>query len=477
MGALLQAAYFRFTPYVLGAFGVGILIFVSALAGISTRPEGMLAVLWPANALLLVAFIRVKEAHTPLGWLAAFAGYLAADLITGASPVKAVLYSLPNLASVAVGVYLFALLSAEDQFLKRAVSILYLFLISSAASVAAGLVASVAEGVAMQGDPLVSFMFWASSNFVAFMVILPFALMVPLTRAAWRSGLYADLREEFAVKSFYIFVPAVLLFISVAMVTVVRGPGAVVFPLPALLWCTLTYRLPVVAFLITLIAPWLMAGLEFDMIATVPDPENPYLGTLSLRLGIAMLAFGPLTVAAIDRERSELVDRLAHAAKHDFLTGTLTRGAFMAMGQAMVEAVAAQKGRLSVMVLDLDHFKSINDTYGHRAGDQALIAISKIISANLRDQDLFARLGGEEFSLLLPDMAPIDAQALAHRLRKAVEETHVPTADGTPITITASIGVVSRELDKVEMLENLIGQADNGMYSAKAEGRNRVVAL
>ena len=220
-----------------------------------------------------------------------------------------------------------------------------------------------------------------------------------------------------------------------------------------------------------------MAGLEFDMIATVPDPENPYLGTLSLRLGIAMLAFGPLTVAAIDRERSELVDRLAHAAKHDFLTGTLTRGAFMAMGQAMVEAVAAQKGRLSVMVLDLDHFKSINDTYGHRAGDQALIAISKIISANLRDQDLFARLGGEEFSLLLPDMAPIDAQALAHRLRKAVEETHVPTADGTPITITASIGVVSRELDKVEMLENLIGQADNGMYSAKAEGRNRVVAL
>lgn len=470
-----RTAIVDYVPYVLGAIGVGTLVFVAALFGILTRPEGLLAVLWPANALLLAAFVRVPAMNTPVGWIAAFGGYMMADILTGSDVNKAAWLTLANMAGVAVGLLLISKLDPEDRNLRRPTAVLYLCLTSAAAAVGSGLMGIAVAIIVFHSDPLMAFVFWASTEFSNYVIILPFAMTVsrwPDLLKGWRA---LALRVQLDWKVLLGAMPALSLAFSLVMVSFVSGPGAIVFPVPALLWCALSYRLSVVATLITMLSLWLMVELELHLLANLPKGADPYSGVISTRLGIAMLALGPLTVASIDRARSALVERLDHAANHDYLTGLLSRGAFMPLGQEMIDQVAARKGRLTVMVMDLDHFKEINDSHGHATGDRILVEVAKVIQRSLRGTDLFARLGGEEFAVLVPDIAKVDAQGLAQRIRKAVEQASISTANDVPIHTTVSIGLLCREPDQAVTVDSLLNEADRAMYEAKENGRNRVV--
>jgi diguanylate cyclase (GGDEF)-like protein len=141
----------------------------------------------------------------------------------------------------------------------------------------------------------------------------------------------------------------------------------------------------------------------------------------------------------------------------------------------MIDRIVAQKGRMALMVMDLDHFKKINDNYGHAVGDNILVEVAGGIRGNLRNRDLLARMGGEEFAVIVPDIAQVDAQALAQRIRKAIEVTGVSANSQSSIHTSLSIGLVCRELDQPTSLESLINEADKAMYEAKESGRNRVV--
>ncbi|MGA9664335.1 MAG: GGDEF domain-containing protein, partial [Pseudomonas alloputida] len=134
----------------------------------------------------------------------------------------------------------------------------------------------------------------------------------------------------------------------------------------------------------------------------------------------------------------------------------------------------AQALPLTLMMLDIDHFKSINDAHGHAVGDQVLRQFASTLQDQLHNDELIARLGGEEFVVILPGLAPDRANFTAERLRRAIQDLHVTQADQR-LQITVSIGVAGCDADMpAPSLDELLASADQALYRAKARGRNRV---
>lgn len=187
--------------------------------------------------------------------------------------------------------------------------------------------------------------------------------------------------------------------------------------------------------------------------------------TLSLE---AIFIFRPL----VDRVRRYAAS-LYELATRDSLTGLANRRHFMDVGNREL-LLASRSGRpLSVAMLDLDHFKSVNDTYGHAVGDLVLKRFASLALATLRSSDIVGRVGGEEFALILREMSPSDASAVAEKLRAAAAADR---SEGLPV-FTVSIGIsVTNANDR--SLDDVLRRADKALYAAKGEGRNRVaVAL
>jgi diguanylate cyclase (GGDEF)-like protein len=153
-------------------------------------------------------------------------------------------------------------------------------------------------------------------------------------------------------------------------------------------------------------------------------------------------------------------------AMRDALTGLLNRRALFDG-----RADAAPTGT-AVVMMDLDYFKMINDRFGHDSGDQILKAFAELIRANIRTNDLAARMGGEEFCIVMPDSSPKFSAAVADRIRSQIEATIVQTMNG-PIRATVSAGIAIRSTEP-ETLQSLLNRADAALYEAKASGRNRV---
>jgi len=167
----------------------------------------------------------------------------------------------------------------------------------------------------------------------------------------------------------------------------------------------------------------------------------------------------------------EARDALAHQATHDPLTGVFNRRAILDRLSAELSRANREKGCLSVGMCDLDHFKAINDTYGHQAGDEALVAFSRRIQDRLRDYDSLGRYGGEEFLVIAPGSMGHIGESLYERLRAGVAEAEIPTKAGS-VSLTVSIGVAPGTGQNT--VDALIAAADAALYQAKAGGRNRV---
>lgn len=192
----------------------------------------------------------------------------------------------------------------------------------------------------------------------------------------------------------------------------------------------------------------------------------PYCG-----MGFALL---PLSVASVvfaivnDRLNQQLRAR----ALSDDLTGALSRRGLRELGERMLALQARPPFETAVLMIDVDHFKAINDRYGHLAGDDVLRHLTHTLRDNLRDDALLARYGGEEFTVLLPVRHRNEAQAVAERLRATVEASPCESRGGT-VHLTVSIGVSYHS--ETSSLEDDLGRADAHLYQAKQGGRNRVV--
>ena len=198
--------------------------------------------------------------------------------------------------------------------------------------------------------------------------------------------------------------------------------------------------------------------------------------TLLWILFTSMLIISWLVIRRMVRNMSTLQDSLAWRAWHDMLTRLYNRGAlFERAGKALADCQKAGAS-LAVIQLDLDHFKSINDRFGHQAGDRVLIHIGRVILNKIRHEDIAGRVGGEEFCLVLPNTSLAQATVIAERIRESINSREILVSRNQTIRVSASLGVCSSDELAQYDFQHLQSIADKRLYLAKTGGRNRVCA-
>lgn len=173
----------------------------------------------------------------------------------------------------------------------------------------------------------------------------------------------------------------------------------------------------------------------------------------------------------------ERISNLSFLATHDFLTGLHNKMNFLKLADSELYRVKRYGGEMSLVMIDIDFFKKINDTYGHICGDEILRALTILIRKNLRTTDIFARYGGEEFCVLLPEISLDNAEKFAEKIRELVEE-NVFYFNKTDIKLTISLGVTyyNKEMKNISF-EELLDMSDKALYESKKSGRNKVSIL
>lgn len=251
------------------------------------------------------------------------------------------------------------------------------------------------------------------------------------------------------------------------------------------------YLIPIIPIFIALVSnakyTWITAfivivlviGMYFS-IGVFPDFTNeivPQSKTASraLWLCLAVLLMTTLGVE-FNRIYGALGDKISEQAETDLLTGLKNRRSVMSFLQTAIDQAKSKNGHLSVMMIDLDHFKVINDTYGHLAGDLCLKQVAQLIQHSVRDaSDLAGRFGGEEFIVVINDIDAQRATDIANIIRLSIEQKTVSLNDGKEIKVTATIGICTLNGEQLSSIEHCVDLADQALYQGKRDGRNRVV--
>lgn len=201
---------------------------------------------------------------------------------------------------------------------------------------------------------------------------------------------------------------------------------------------------------------------------------NPRWSSLSARLIEVEGQLAHLLWAFDISRHKQLEDQLRELASRDALSGLLNRRAFLERSTALFDHCRRHNQPCAVLMIDIDHFKTINDRYGHQMGDEAIRACANAINKALRDADVLGRLGGEEFAVVLPHSSAQSAVGVAERVRMLISQIDLRTENSTPVQFTVSIGVAQMGPQHATV-EPLIAESDQALYRAKATGRNKVV--
>ena len=267
---------------------------------------------------------------------------------------------------------------------------------------------------------------------------------------------------------------------------VIAGPArGVTLPILAIILMFGIFGLTTRQMLGVLVYSLVAFGVASGVVAARDEPDYPtvvaaaYVGMVV----VVLLSSTFLTTRVqstrehLRRQKAELaqaLEQIRQLATHDDLTGLLNRRAMLDRMQLEQRRSLRSGSPLLIAQLDIDHFKAVNDTHGHAAGDLVLQSFADTVRRNVRDTDVLARWGGEEFVLLLCDTPASDAVTLMERLRQAVQAMQVPVPQGgQPITVTVSIGLARHT--PADPLAGTLERADQALYAAKAGGRNRVV--
>ncbi|MEM7016511.1 MAG: GGDEF domain-containing protein [Pseudomonadota bacterium] len=220
-----------------------------------------------------------------------------------------------------------------------------------------------------------------------------------------------------------------------------------------------------------------IAALTLFTARALGQPTNAYIAySLSI---LAPLVITPLMSWWLIRlllKIHHLEENMRKLATYDALTEVLNRRAFFEQTLSLVNLGKREKSVCSVFVIDLDHFKKINDAYGHEAGDEVLKRFAAILMNSLRRSDLIGRLGGEEFAVFLPKAGHDEANLLAERIHLAISKNEV-AYENQQIKYTVSIGVVTRFLTEDNSIKELLRASDKALYQAKENGRNQTFVI
>ena len=442
------------------------MVFCACLIGIISRPHFDLAAFWPANAIMVGMLIRFPNINGPLAWISGAAGFLLADAVTGAPLIMNVALNATNMASIVTAYYLLRRLGARTGDFGNTQFLFGFFGSVLAASLVAGACGAIANPLLLDDTPLQGFLFWFTSDWMNYVALLPIFLTLP-SRAEWRRTARRLLVRPLDRR----YLPALTLIASSIIGVIVGGPGAVAIPIPALLWCALTYTLFGTAILTFAFVVWTQLAIQYGLGLDAEQLEARSV-IISVRLGVIMAAITPLVIGGITQAREKLVRQLKYLADHDAATGLQNRRAFLAAARAVLMDANAHEQPVAVMMLDIDNFKSINDTHGHDAGDRVIEAMAGLLTEHAPANAIIGRMGGEEFSLVLQGYETADALAVAENLTSMLRATPTRLPNGETVGVTASIGIQTALRPS---LEEMLKGADRALYAAKAAGRDRCI--
>lgn len=445
------------------AAGIVILTTLFYFIGAQLRLVESLSMFWPLNGVMAGLFARYAYLNRLHYYAISYIAMLAYDAITTNWGISSLGINLSNMVFIVI----VALLVQRDKRLKNRtpdpVNALRLFNYCLLAALLCALLgATVSGGVDSRAFwPLVAD--WFSEQFSTGVLIVP--CMMTVTWPTFNRAIRASH-----------LMPVVLLIISVVASVAIGGAGALAFPMPALIWCAVRYSLPatcLLTFVTGAVEITLVGNSIITILATTPI-TTPMM--FSARLGIATMAICPVMVSVSMAAINSLIRQVSLRADYDFLTQVYSRS-------GLYEALKREEGTrksplLTVMLLDIDYFKSINDNFGHECGDTVLAAFARKVQETVGSEGLVARMGGEEFAVVVNTASAQQGYALAERIRATIEQ-HPFNWREQALFLTVSIGLGTGKSDPwklTEIFNRLMSEADDYLYRSKKAGRNRTSA-
>lgn len=440
--------------------------FVLASLGLQCRSYEALSLFWPCNAILLGFLIRFPRFDTLLSLPAIYCGMVLADVLYGTPLIISMGLDAANILFIAVGKVVLLATWFSSPYPRRLQALIRVFPASILGAAACAVVGSLASQMWFHGEFITGWVSWFCEQVSTSILLLP--LVITLPRRDEFEQLIIDLRESKIM-------PFLSLIFSMVAGIYVGGGGSLIFPLPALMWCAVSYPLFLTS-LITLVTGITEITLVASNVFTIQGTEDFFRidSLASARLGVAAMTISPLIVALSTTANKKLVARITKRADYDFLTGALTRSGLSSQLDNLLSRRNKQNTFYgAAFVIDIDRFKSINDTWGHAAGDQVLAKTVECIRQSLQQTAMISRMGGEEFLVLIEGISPPRAFLLADRLRQSIERNSIALAE-TTLHVTVSIGISAVNITAPGSLDEAIKKADEQLYVAKTSGRNRV---
>lgn len=451
---------------------IAVFVFIGCLISMVTRQYGSLAMFWPVNAILLSIFLRFPQLNTPSAWVGAILGYILADLVSSTALSTTIALTLANIITVGSALSLMHIFHIDYRNYDKGFTFLKMAAICGVAGLASALFAvstvPYLPGQFMSKDHLWNeFGMWWSGEIVNCVILLPFALTLPKWQSIQRK---MQNRRNLALHVLQTL-PFIAIILSLAVTFIFPGPGSMLYPLAAMIWAALSYKLFTISVINLSIFLLTAHSYQHHLINLLSN--SLFEQAISIRIGMSMLVLAPLIVCMISRNRQRLFKEILYLANHDSLTHTLNRRYFFEAAEQFLQQ--HPKHPFALLMLDIDYFKKINDNYGHHVGDHVLQHFAHLVSQNMRQHDLFARIGGEEFIVLLGNINELEALDIAERIRTSVANHPLILSHQAPIHLTVSIGVTLQQSASPQKLKDYMVIADFALYSAKAHGRNQVM--
>ncbi len=453
----------------------------TALGGLAiSRQAGNIATLWPPNGMLVAALLLSAPRRWKDVLIAGAIGSLAANLFNGSTMLAASSITVANLVEALVAASIIRWQTGRRVLFQHSTDVVVLIVASITAALIAGALSATSAKLLSHAPFTTIFIKWVLGDVLGLLVVMPIAVIAhdlvkhgPDRMLSLRTqGEAALLLGAVCGVSFAVFAPNVPPIQFLVMPTVLLAS----FRLGPLGAALSTSIVAIIGSLGTVLAA--KAG------ASTPDEVTLRVFNFQLNLAVLFLTALPIGSAMAQRvtlehdlmEEKERADRfakdMASLANIDDLTGLATRRFFLDQLDMMAATARRQKQPLTLAMIDIDHFKPINDKFGHAVGDAVLMAIGAACRSAVRSEDVIGRLGGEEFAMLMPLTDQEAAFRMVDRLREAVAAIAIPTNEGRTVSVTISIGMA---MFADQQIDRLLLDADRALYLAKERGRNRIV--
>ncbi len=453
----------------------------TALGGLAiSRQAGNIATLWPPNGMLVAALLLTHQRRWTLVLIAGAIGSLGANLFNGNTVIAASSITLANLVEACIAATIIRSQTGRRVLFRNSSDVVVLIIASITAALVAGALSATSAKLLSNAPFTTIFIKWVLGDVLGLLVVMPIAV---IAHDVLKHGPDLMMRQRSQAESALIL--AGVFGVSLAVFSP-NVPPVQFLVMPTVLLAS--FRLgPFGAALSTVIVAIVGSlGTVIAAKAGASTPDEVTLRVFNFQLNLAVLFLTALPIGSAMAQRSQLerdltdekerADRfasdMASLANVDDLTGLATRRFFLDQLDTMAATARRIKQPLTLAMIDIDHFKPINDNFGHAVGDAVLMAIGAACRTAVRSDDVIGRLGGEEFAMLMPLTDQDTAYRIVDRLREAVAAIAIPASDGRTVSVTISVGMA---MFADQQIDRLLLDADRALYLAKERGRNRIV--